>query len=186
MTLKRREPCSSGCLAAPLADLSCLHPTRRRGQRVTNRAAACVQVLQKAICPERRKGIDSAASAIASVTEVRISSDLQVRRRIVPMSPPPKPKLTWTSPHQRTQPHCCCCSPSAANLEHVEAKWPTAHSRICLEPPDHCACSRWPRCTCLSSATRRARPPPWTSSPSWRGEGQCCLNMISVGIPYAH
>lgn len=37
------------------------------------------QVLQKAICPERRKGLDSAASAIASVTEVRISNDLQVR-----------------------------------------------------------------------------------------------------------
>jgi hypothetical protein len=36
------------------------------------------QVLQKAICPERRKGLDSAASAIASVTEVRISNDLQV------------------------------------------------------------------------------------------------------------
>ena len=41
------------------------------------------QVLQKAICPERRKGLDSAASAIASVTEVRISNDLQVRPAVL-------------------------------------------------------------------------------------------------------
>jgi len=40
----------------------------------------CVQVLQKAICPEKRAGLDSALSAIASVTEVRLSSDLQVAK----------------------------------------------------------------------------------------------------------
>jgi len=39
-----------------------------------------VQVLQKAICPEKRAGLDSALSAIASVTEVRLSSDLQVAK----------------------------------------------------------------------------------------------------------
>lgn len=44
---------------------------------------ASEQVLQKAICPERRKGLDSAASAIASVTEVRISNDLQVRPAVL-------------------------------------------------------------------------------------------------------
>lgn len=37
-----------------------------------------MQVLQKAICPEKRRGMDAAESAIASVTEVRITSDLQV------------------------------------------------------------------------------------------------------------
>ena len=39
-----------------------------------------MQVLQKAICPEKRAGLDSALSAIASVTEVRLSSDLQVAK----------------------------------------------------------------------------------------------------------
>ena len=38
------------------------------------------QVLQKAICPEKRAGLDSALSAIASVTEVRVSNDLQVAK----------------------------------------------------------------------------------------------------------
>ena len=38
------------------------------------------QVLQKAICPEKRAGLDSALSAIASVTEVRLSNDLQVAK----------------------------------------------------------------------------------------------------------
>ena len=37
-----------------------------------------LQVLQKAVCPEKRRGMDTAESAIASVTEVRITSDLQV------------------------------------------------------------------------------------------------------------
>lgn len=41
-----------------------------------------VQVLQKAVCPEKRRGMDTAESAIASVTEVRITSDLQVQRCI--------------------------------------------------------------------------------------------------------
>jgi len=35
-----------------------------------------LQVLQKAVCPEKRIGIDSAVSAIASVTEVSVSGDL--------------------------------------------------------------------------------------------------------------
>ena len=37
-------------------------------------------MLQKAICPEKRAGLDSALSAIASVTEVRVSNDLQVAK----------------------------------------------------------------------------------------------------------
>jgi ribosome-binding factor A len=38
------------------------------------------QVLQSAICPERREGYDSSLSALASITEVRLSSDLQVAK----------------------------------------------------------------------------------------------------------
>ena len=38
------------------------------------------QVVQDAMCPERRSGYDSALSAMASVTEVALSSDLQVAK----------------------------------------------------------------------------------------------------------
>lgn len=36
--------------------------------------------MQKAVCPEKRIGIDSALSAIASVTEVEVSSDLTIAK----------------------------------------------------------------------------------------------------------
>lgn len=42
--------------------------------------SSVVQVLQKAVCPEKRIGIDSALSAIASVTEVEVSSDLTIAK----------------------------------------------------------------------------------------------------------
>ena len=38
------------------------------------------QVIQNAICPEHRVGYDSSLSALASVTEVQLSSDLQVAK----------------------------------------------------------------------------------------------------------
>ncbi len=38
------------------------------------------KVMQEAVCPERRRGLDSAVSAIASVTEVELSNDLQVAK----------------------------------------------------------------------------------------------------------
>ncbi|KAA6427206.1 MAG: putative ribosome-binding factor chloroplastic-like [Trebouxia sp. A1-2] len=38
------------------------------------------KVLQKAVCPEKRIGIDSAVSAIASVTEVSVSGDLTIAK----------------------------------------------------------------------------------------------------------
>ena len=39
-----------------------------------------MQVLQGAVCPEVKMGLDDAVSAIASVTEVAMSSDLQVAK----------------------------------------------------------------------------------------------------------
>jgi hypothetical protein len=39
------------------------------------------QVVQEAICPERRKGLDDQLSAVASITEVYVSGDLQVPHR---------------------------------------------------------------------------------------------------------
>ena len=47
------------------------------------RLKTCVslgQVLQKAVCPEKRIGLDTAVSALASVTEVAVSGDLQVAK----------------------------------------------------------------------------------------------------------
>lgn len=38
------------------------------------------KTLQAAVCPERRRGFDGALSALASVTEVVISNDLQVAK----------------------------------------------------------------------------------------------------------
>ena len=38
------------------------------------------RVVQEAVCPERRRGMDGALSALASVTEVHISNDLQVAK----------------------------------------------------------------------------------------------------------
>lgn len=40
----------------------------------------CLQVLQKAVCPEKRIGLDSAVSALASVTEVEVSGDLTIAK----------------------------------------------------------------------------------------------------------
>ena len=37
-------------------------------------------MLQSAICPEKRAGYDSSLSALASVTEVKLSSDLHVAK----------------------------------------------------------------------------------------------------------
>jgi hypothetical protein len=36
------------------------------------------QVVQEAICPERKRGLDDQLSAVASITEVYVSGDLQV------------------------------------------------------------------------------------------------------------
>jgi ribosome-binding factor A len=38
------------------------------------------KVVQEAVCPERRRGLDGALSALASVTEVEVSNDLQVAK----------------------------------------------------------------------------------------------------------
>lgn len=38
------------------------------------------KVVQEAICPERRRGVDDSLSALASITEVEISNDLQVAK----------------------------------------------------------------------------------------------------------
>jgi hypothetical protein len=42
-----------------------------------------LQVVQEAICPERRSGLDDKLSAVASITHVYVSNDLQVRHAAV-------------------------------------------------------------------------------------------------------
>ena len=63
--------CSSGnkFASSVMENLSCLL-----------KQAIGFQVLQKAVCPEKRIGIDSAVSAIASVTEVEVSTDLAIAK----------------------------------------------------------------------------------------------------------
>ena len=66
----------------------CLRSKQRARWRVgksTNCAVLpkrCVvlQVLQAAVCPERRYGVDDELSAIATVTEVELSKDLAVAK----------------------------------------------------------------------------------------------------------
>jgi hypothetical protein len=41
------------------------------------------QVVAAAVCPERRRGFDGALSALASVTDVYVSNDLQVSGTLV-------------------------------------------------------------------------------------------------------
>jgi ribosome-binding factor A len=38
-----------------------------------------LQVVAGAVCPERKRGFDGALSALASITDVYVSNDLQVR-----------------------------------------------------------------------------------------------------------
>ena len=47
---------------------------------LTLRCDLAVQVLQAAVCPERRYGVDDELSAIATVTEVELSKDLAVAK----------------------------------------------------------------------------------------------------------
>lgn len=63
------------------------------------------KVLQKAVCPEKRRGMDAAESAIASVTEVRITSDLQVARVYISIFSDPVGKQTAMEELARLQPY---------------------------------------------------------------------------------
>jgi ribosome-binding factor A len=55
---------------------ACRCPTRRHHNHPP--LAPLAQVVQEAICPERRSGMDTALSAVASITDVYVSGDLQV------------------------------------------------------------------------------------------------------------
>ena len=71
-----RLPCTARAQPA-------IHHQHQRGCANPPPASAsrpCPQILQAAVCPERRRGFDGALSALASVTEVRISNDLQVAK----------------------------------------------------------------------------------------------------------
>lgn len=63
------------------------------------------KVLQKAICPEKRRGMDAAESAIASVTEVRITSDLQVAKVYISIFSDPIGKQNAMEELARLQPY---------------------------------------------------------------------------------
>ena len=76
---------SKGCLRLPCtarAQPAIQHQHQRGCPKPPPASASrpCPQILQAAVCPERRRGFDGALSALASVTEVRISNDLQVAK----------------------------------------------------------------------------------------------------------
>ena len=48
--------------------------------RALPKRSTLLQVLQAAVCPERRYGVDDELSAIATVTEVELSKDLAVAK----------------------------------------------------------------------------------------------------------
>jgi ribosome-binding factor A len=52
----------------------------------------CAQVLQSAVCPEVRLGLDSSVSAIASVTDVELSRDMQVAKIYISVYSDPRGK----------------------------------------------------------------------------------------------
>ena len=61
------------------------HPRRiaRVAKQIEREVGALLiydKVLQQAVCPERRRGIDNALSALASVTDVQVTNDLQVAK----------------------------------------------------------------------------------------------------------
>lgn len=70
-----------------LALLRCFQAHPRRIARVAKQIEREVgslliydKLLQQAVCPERRRGMDGALSALASVTDVQVSNDLQVAK----------------------------------------------------------------------------------------------------------
>ena len=55
-----------------------------------------LQVLQAAVCPERRYGVDDELSAIATVTEVELSKDLAVAKIYIQIySDPTGQDVAW-------------------------------------------------------------------------------------------
>lgn len=81
-----RCPAPHGHAALPaLAPPPQAHPRRvaKVAKQIEREVGALLitdKTLQAAVCPERRRGFDGALSALASVTEVQISNDLQVAK----------------------------------------------------------------------------------------------------------
>lgn len=77
---------SSPCRRDAALSVTCMaHPRRiaRVAKQIEREVGTLIiydKVVQDAICPERRRGLDGALSALASVTEVEVSNDLQVAK----------------------------------------------------------------------------------------------------------
>ncbi len=100
--MARRAAAQVTCMVRPAARLAaphktaCLltlslatppqaHPRRvakvaKQIEREVGQLLISDKTMQAAVCPERRRGFDGALSALASVTEVQISNDLQVAK----------------------------------------------------------------------------------------------------------
>ncbi|KAI3429465.1 hypothetical protein D9Q98_005557 [Chlorella vulgaris] len=74
--LAARRACSIVCMAHPRR----VAKVAKQIEREVGQLLISDKTLQAAVCPERRRGFDGALSALASVTEVVISNDLQVAK----------------------------------------------------------------------------------------------------------
>ena len=81
----RAAPRSAAARAPRRAATAMAHPRRvakvaKQIEREVGALLTTDQVVQAAVCPERRRGLDGAVSALASVTDVALTSDLQVAK----------------------------------------------------------------------------------------------------------
>ncbi|PRW60528.1 putative ribosome-binding factor chloroplastic [Chlorella sorokiniana] len=79
------RPAGVGRLTIQRGVVCMAHPRRvakvaKQIEREVGNLLITDKILQAAVCPERRRGFDGALSALASVTEVHISNDLQVAK----------------------------------------------------------------------------------------------------------
>lgn len=63
------------------------------------------RVLQEAVCPERKRGMDGALSALVSVTDVRLSNDLQVAKVFLSIYSDEVGRMAATASLQRLEPY---------------------------------------------------------------------------------
>ena len=67
-------------LKPPQADPRRVARVAKQIEREVGQLLITDKIMMQAVCPERRQGLDGAVSALASVTEVQLSNDLQVAK----------------------------------------------------------------------------------------------------------
>lgn len=94
-------------------------PAGGEGAHGEQRVHACAQVLQSAVCPEVKLGLDSSVSAIASVTEVELSRDMQVAKIYISVYSDPHGKDIAMRGLSRLQGCGTACCPFCLYVTHA-------------------------------------------------------------------